>query len=130
MATAQTQTITPQGQVLPRIGAANPVRNHNIVVKPRGRALALFIGAVLAVPTVSYLASRFDQLAASTIPDTEQNLNPHEYKMEGIPAEGAFDFAAQVDPNHDPRNGVIRFQDQLGHDPEPGDMVAVPVDAK
>lgn len=104
-----------------------PVRNHNSAVRLRSRALALFAGAALVVPTVAYLVNRSDQLGSSTIPTSERNLDPAEYKVEQIPSEGAFDFAAHVDPNHDPRNGVARFQDQLGHEPEPGDAVAVPI---
>ncbi|HZL07686.1 MAG TPA: hypothetical protein VFC50_00645 [Candidatus Dormibacteraeota bacterium] len=90
----------------------------------------MFAGLALLIPTVGALDARFSQLSASTIPGTETNLDPTKYKKEVIPAEGAFDFAEQVDPNHDPRNGVDQFDHQVGHDAQAGDVVAVPIDAR
>jgi hypothetical protein len=122
-----------QAATLPRIGAARPVRDdHNTVarIRPTRRALAMFAGLAILVPVAGAWNARLNQISDSAIPGTEQNLDTTKFKREPIPAEGAFDFAAQEDPNHDPRNGVDRFQHQLGHEPQVGDMVAVPIDAK
>ena len=132
MTPAQSQA---QAVSLPRIGAgaARPVRDdHNTVsrIRPSRRALAMFAGLALIVPLAGAWDARFSQLSDSTIPGTELNLDPTKYKEKPIPAEGAFDFAEHVDPNHDPRNGVDRFKQQLGHEPQVGDEVAVPIDAK
>jgi hypothetical protein len=63
----------------------------------------------------------------SNIPTSVHNINPKLDRLARIPESGAFDFAISVDPNHDPRNGVADFQMQLGSSPEPGDLVAVPI---
>ena len=63
----------------------------------------------------------------SDIPTSEAHLDPHKYVLRVIPSEGAFDFAAAVDPNHNPEQGSYNFNAQLHHAAEPGDIVAVPI---
>jgi hypothetical protein len=110
--------------------AANPVQ---AVAERSGRA-GRFIrraGALALITTVvgggayELLASGINYATTSAIPTTEQ-VNPKLYVHEAIPKTGAFDFAAKVDPDQDPRIGVQDFEQQLGHEPNQGDIVAVP----
>jgi hypothetical protein len=113
--------------VLQRIGEGISRNDHDTPSQLRRKGLAAMVGgAIFLSGGAVYLNDQANRIVGSTIPDSEQNLNPRDYKFEPVPSTGAFGLAEQVDPNHDPRNGLIRFHDQLGHDPQPGDIVAVP----
>jgi hypothetical protein len=122
------QQPTVKSNLPQRIGEFFSRDDHSLTPSQlRRKGLAMAVGITLfASASAPILMSRADTISSSTIPGSERNINPEKYKLEPIPSSGAFDLAEQVDPAHDPRNGLNRLQEQLGHTPEPGDVVAVP----
>jgi hypothetical protein len=70
------------------------------------------------------------EFGTSTIPGSKNTFDPKVDVLRPIPSDGALNFAATVDPNHNPQMGEDEFRQQLHHDPVPGDMVVVPRNTK
>lgn len=116
--------------LLEKVGARFSINRAKITVEQaRRRGLAVVTAGTLAVGALitPTLAGQFNYIEGSNIPTSEKQYDHKKDVPIKIPPFGAFDLAKKVDPGHDPRNGVENFTEQLGHDPQPGDQVIIPL---
>ncbi|HVX24411.1 MAG TPA: hypothetical protein VG992_03670 [Candidatus Saccharimonadales bacterium] len=63
------------------------------------------------------------------VPTSRKDLDPTQYRIDRIPAAGAFTYAQEIDPDHSAFDTYEDMEKQLGHAPQPGENVEVSKDA-